>query len=218
MGVLKNYVEIRPNIFSSLYTYLAQCYQLPQDRMILLSDGGYELNFFRPIKEHDVGETSDNPIYAFVRENAISPEPCSLKFHEIPKEVLNYLDRPLPNMSANVLQAHFRTIVSALDADVKTILQLEQDQRLMCFGWFVAQANFEHDLQSYQEAVKTYWKDYENYSSEVGRWDANFNNLRDHQPVKKTDNVLQIPAPPRDDLKYMWLSGAREAKKGEQST
>lgn len=57
--------------------------------------------------------------------------------YEIPKEVLNYLDRPIPNMSANALQVHLRTIASALDTDVETILQLEHDQRLMCFVSFI---------------------------------------------------------------------------------
>ncbi|VUZ53989.1 unnamed protein product [Hymenolepis diminuta] len=186
--------------FSSLYAYLAQRYQLPQDRMILLSDGGYQLNYFRPIKEHDVGGTHDNPIYVFVRESPISPEPCSLKFHEISKEVLNYFDRPIPNMSANALQAHLRTIVSALDADVKTILQLEHDQRLMCFGWFVAQANFEQDLQRFQEALKGYWKDYENFSSEVGRWNANFNKFSSIKERLQSVPLLQSLLPASTDL------------------
>nr|CDS30471.1 Autophagy protein 11 [Hymenolepis microstoma] len=186
--------------FGSLYTYLAQYYQLPYDRMILLSDGGYQLNHVHSIKDHDVGETCDNPIYVFVRECAISPAPCSLKFLGLPKEVLNYLDQPFPNMLITDLQACFKKISSALDADAETIRQLEQDQRLMCFGWFIAQANFEHDLQDFQENMKGYWKDYEYHCSEVGRWEAIFNKFSAIKERLQSVPLLQSLLPTSSDL------------------
>ncbi|VDN96078.1 unnamed protein product [Rodentolepis nana] len=182
--------------FSSLYTYLSQYYQLPYDRMILLSDGGNQLNHFNIIKDHDVGETCDNPIYVFVRESAISPAP----FHGLPKKVLNYTDQPFSNILINDLQVYFKQIVSALDADVETIRQLEQDQRLMCFGWFIAQANFEHDLQGFQENVKSYWKEYEDHCSEVGRWEAIFNNFSAIKERLQSVPLLQSLLPTSSDV------------------
>ncbi|KAM7533471.1 hypothetical protein Aperf_G00000125097 [Anoplocephala perfoliata] len=186
--------------FSSLYAHISKCYNLPQDRMILLRDGGSQMKEFHQIKGHDAGENRDNPIYVFVRENAISPEPCSLEIHRVFGEELNFAHLQSPKMTYDRLHSHFKIIDSALLADMETVQQLGQDQHFMCHGWFVAQANFERDLEGFRENAKNHWEEYEAYCNEVGRWEANFNKFPAIKERLKSVPLLQSLLPTSSEL------------------
>lgn len=70
----------------------------------------------------------------------------------------------------------------------------------MCFGWFIAQANFEHDLQEFQENMKSYWKEYGDHCSEVGRWEVIFNNFSAIKERLQSVPLLQSLLPTSSDL------------------
>nr|CDS20559.1 Autophagy protein 11 [Echinococcus granulosus] len=158
--------------FGSLTVHLARYYNLPQDHQILLTNGGCQLRELHEIDDHSAGEDPTNPIYVFSRDNTITPETCALKAPEISQNLLDALKTPTESTVVS-FQKYLKGLIAAVREDGETVQRLDQEQRLMCEGWFVAQANFDHDMQEFRKALDVYWKDYANFCSQVGRWEAN---------------------------------------------
>ncbi|KAL5103961.1 hypothetical protein TcWFU_007313 [Taenia crassiceps] len=158
--------------FGSLTVYLARYYNLPLDHQILLTNGGCQLKELHEIDDHSAGEDPTNPVYVFSRDNTITPEKCVLKAHEIPQNLLDALKTPTESTVLS-FQKYLKGLIAAVKEDGETIQRLDQEQRLMCEGWFVAQANFDHDMREFRKALDVYWKDYANFCGQVGRWETN---------------------------------------------
>ncbi|KAL5965288.1 RB1-inducible coiled-coil protein 1 [Taenia solium] len=158
--------------FGSLAVYLARHYNLPLDHQILLTNGGCQLRELHEIDNHSAGEDPTNPIYVFSRDNTITPETCVLKAPEFPQNLLDALKTPTES-TVILFQKYLKGLIAAVKEDGETVQRLDQEQRLMCEGWFVAQANFDHDMREFRKALDVYWKDYANFCLQVGRWEAN---------------------------------------------